>query len=147
MADVTLREITRDNLMECLRLRVAEGQEAFVAPNAVSVAQSKFEADCHPMAVYAGERMVGFAMYQVEDGTGWLVRLMIDRAHQGKGYGRAATLEVIRRLKARPDCRCIRLSCVPANAGAAALYRGLGFRDTGEVEHGENVMELRDEAE
>lgn len=144
--EVTLREVTRDNWLDCVRLKVGDSQAGFVAPNAYSLAESKFETHMVPLAIYAGERMVGFTMYAVEDGTGWLIRLMVERAHQGKGYGRAAVLEVIRRLKGEPGCARIRVSYVPGNEGAAALYRSVGFHETGEVEHGEIIAELRDEA-
>jgi diamine N-acetyltransferase len=146
MPDVTLREVTRDNWKQCVRLQVDESQAGFVAPNAFSLAESKFEPTCVPLAVYAGDEMVGFAMYDLQNGEGCLVRLMVDRAHQGKGYGRAAVREVIRRLEAHPGCRRIRTSYVPGNAVAAALYHGLGFRDTGEVDSGEIVVELREGA-
>ena len=40
---ILLREITRDNYMDCLRLKVKPEQLSFVASNAVSLAQSKYE--------------------------------------------------------------------------------------------------------
>jgi diamine N-acetyltransferase len=144
MADVTLRDVTRENWKECVALKVADDQAAFVAPNLWSLAEAKFETQCVPQAIYDGERMVGFAMYAVEEGTGWLIRLMVDAAHQGRGAGRAATLEVIRRLRADPAVRRIRLGCVEGNDAAARLYRSLGFVETGEMEHNEAIMELRE---
>ncbi|HEX2204515.1 MAG TPA: GNAT family N-acetyltransferase [Longimicrobium sp.] len=146
MSDVTLREVTRENWRACVRLTVDEAQADFVAPNVYSLAESKFEPAAVPLAVYAGETMVGFVMYALEGTDGWIWRLMVDRAHQGKGYGRAAMEEVIRRLRALPGVRRIRTSFVPANAHAAALYRALGFHETGEVEQGEVVVELREDA-
>ncbi len=43
----------------------------------------------------------------------------------------------------RPRVRRLRLRFIPENTQAAAFYRTLGFRNTGEVEDGEIVMELR----
>ena len=146
MAEVTLRDVTRENWKECARLKVADEQAAFVAPNLWSLAESRFETHCVPQGIYDGEEMVGFAMYGVEEGTGWLIRLMVDRTHQGRGAGRAATLEVIRRLGTDPAVQRIRLGCVETNEGAAGLYRSLGFVDTGEREHNEMIMELREDA-
>jgi diamine N-acetyltransferase len=146
MVDVTLRDVTRDNWKECVALKVADGQADFVAPNLWSLVEARFETHCVPRAVYDGETMVGFAMYAVEEGTGWLIRLMVDAAHQGRGAGRAATLEVIHRLRADPAVRRIRLGCVQGNEGAAGLYRSLGFVETGEMEHNEVIMELREPA-
>ncbi|HEX8719535.1 MAG TPA: GNAT family N-acetyltransferase [Pyrinomonadaceae bacterium] len=142
---VTLRDIDRGNFMQCVRLDVREGQRGFVATNVFSIAQSKVEPGYVVQAVYAGDEMVGFVMYghDEEDGGHWLARLMIDRSHQGKGYGRAAAEEVVRRLRAEPGCRQVALSVNPENATAQALYRSLGFEKTGEVAHGEEVMRLR----
>ena len=142
---VTLRAINRENFARCVKLEVSEEQRGFVAPNVYSVAQSKVEPTYRTEAVYDGEEMVGFVMYgyDEEEGCHCLARLMIDRSHQGKGYGRAATVEVIRRLRAEPGCRQIALSVNPENRAAQALYESLGFRKTGEVSHGEEVMRLR----
>jgi hypothetical protein len=40
--EVSLREITADTVREICRLRVAPGQEGFVAPVAVSIAEAYF---------------------------------------------------------------------------------------------------------
>jgi diamine N-acetyltransferase len=144
MPAVTLREINKDNLREAARLKVAPGQESFVAPNTYSVAQSKFHPNWMPMGIYAGETMVGFLMYGKDEedleGSYWLIRLMVDERHQHSGYGRAAMLAVLDRLRALPDCGDILLSYEPNNAGAAALYRQLGFEETGRIEYGEVVV-------
>jgi diamine N-acetyltransferase len=92
--------------------------------------------------------MVGFIMvcFDPEDGTGYIDRLMVAADHQRRGYGRAAMLDVMARLQATRGCRRIRTSFAPANAGAEALYEGLGFRKTGEMDGGEVVvvLEVRD---
>ncbi len=58
---ITLKEITKDNYVECIRLKVRDNQR-FVASNVYSLAESKYEPENIPMAVYAGETMVGFVM-------------------------------------------------------------------------------------
>lgn len=146
---VTLREIDRENFLRCVKLEVHEGQRDFVAPNVFSIAQSKVEPTYNVRAVYDGGEMVGFVMYgwDEEEGCHSLARLMVDRNHQGKGYGRAAAEAVVERLRAEPGCRQIVLSVNPANAPARALYESLGFVKTGEVTHGEEVMRLRFEGQ
>ncbi len=140
--NVTLREITPENFEECVNLKVADGQASFVAPNLRSIAQSKIYPTVTPMAVYAGEEMVGFVLFglDTDDGRFYLVRLMVDEKHQGKGYGRAAVGAVIEKLGENPDCREIYLSFVPENTGAEALYKSIGFERTGEISQGEVVM-------
>jgi diamine N-acetyltransferase len=142
---VTLRDIDRENFRQCVRLEVHEGQRDFVAPNVFSIAQSKVEPGYNVQAVYDGEEMVGFVMYgwDEEEGCHCLARLMVDKNQQGKGYGRAATEEVIKKLRAEPGCKQIVLSVNPGNANAQALYESLGFVKTGEVTYGEEVMRLK----
>jgi diamine N-acetyltransferase len=52
---------------------------------------------------------------------------MIDRAYQGRGYGRAAIEQVIARLAAQPGCDEILISYKPGNDAARQLYASLSF--------------------
>jgi diamine N-acetyltransferase len=128
-----------------LRLRLHPGQEGFVPGNAASLATAYVEPTFVPLAVYAGDALVGFAMYGPHPATGawWVLRLTIDREHQGRGYGRAALEAGIETMAERVGCAEVVTSCVPANAVAAGLYASLGFRPTGEVEDGEELVRLR----
>lgn len=143
---VELREITRDNWKDCVRLKVAEDQQGFVASNAVSLAQSKYEPDYVPTGVYDGEKMVGFIMYAPGDHNGekcWFIdRLMVGKDYQHKGYGRAAMQNLLAHLKAQPGYAAIYISFVPENEPAKNLYASLGFQDTGEIDDGEIVYRL-----
>ena len=139
---ITLREITPENFKECVELKVADAQKNFVAPNVMSIAWTKVYPTANPLAVYAGDEMVGFVMFglDTEDNRFYLGRLMIDEKHQGRGCGRAATLEVIERLKQNEDCKEIYLSFAPENENAEKLYKSIGFERTGEISEGEIVM-------
>jgi diamine N-acetyltransferase len=136
VAEVHLRRVTADNEQDCLRLRVHDAQAAFVATNAKSLAQAKAEPKLVPLAVYDRAArgyleppvpMIGFVMYEIDCGVGSILRLMIDRAHQGKGYGRATLVEVIRRLRLEPEVEMIVTSHRHDNAVVAQLFRSLGF--------------------
>jgi diamine N-acetyltransferase len=89
---VTLRPLDRDNLWAVVDLEARPGQEGFVEDNVASIANAYVGSTFVPLAVYAGGGLVGFAMYGRHPATGawWVIRLMIDRAHQVKGHGRAA---------------------------------------------------------
>ena len=139
---VTLRPITRDNFSAVLDLKLKPGQEKFITANAVSIAYAYVEPSFVPLGVYAGEELVGFAMYgqHPKSGDWWVIRLMIDRGHQGKGYGRAAMEMVIAMMAERVGCNEIVTSFVPANTVAARLYASLGFHPTGEIEDGEPLV-------
>lgn len=137
MVQVHLRPITKDNLAACLALHVGDDQKQFVADNAQSLAQAYVGDTLVPLGIYpAAARgwaddvpvpMVGFTMYELEAGIGFIMRLMIDRDHQGRGYGRMAMIEVIRRLLLHPEVEAIATSYRHDNAAAARLYATLGF--------------------
>ncbi len=105
-------------------------QAHLVPTNLYSIAEAQFYPQAVPLAIYddAG-LLVGFVLYGVETASGkWKVfRLMIDRAHQGKGHGRAAMEQVIERLAAQPGCHEIFISYQDDNHAARRLYASLGF--------------------
>jgi len=142
---ISLHEITPENFAESIKLKVAEDQKGFVASNVKSIAEAKIYSYLKPLAVYDGEQVVGFAMYGRDPETEnyWIVRLMIDAQFQGKGYGKAATVCLIKKIKQLPEADAIFLSFVPANTGAEKLYLSVGFERTGETDaDGEIIMRL-----
>lgn len=143
---VELRPITKGNYRECMKLQVREDQKKFVAPNIVSLVQAQYEGNLIPMAIYAEVNMVGFVMFEENNGANghrYIWRLMTDEKYQGKGYGRAAIQVVIRELSLKPDCEEVWLSFEPENKGAEKLYLSLGFEHTGKVSDGEICMRYR----
>lgn len=141
---IELRDLTSDNWRQCIKLKVEPRQERFVASNIYSLAESKFEPWLVPQAIYHDDAMVGFTMYGRVPGEdhAWVMRLMVDQRYQGRGYGRAALLAVIERLRAEPGLREIRISYQPDNERAERLYLSLGFERTGERIEGEVVARL-----
>lgn len=141
---VTLREITMESFRPCIRLEVDESQKGYVASNVYSLAEAKADGVSQPRGIYAGEELVGFIMYDFEprEDRGYITRLMVDRAYQGNGYGRAAMQQVIDLFKGNPDCAEIYTSIHPENERAKALYVSLGFALTGEMDDGEAVLRM-----
>jgi diamine N-acetyltransferase len=141
---IALREITRDNWLPCVRLKVAPEQELFVASNGVSLAQSKYESEWIPLAVYSEDEMVGFVMYGVspDEGKHWILRVMVDRRYQGHGFGREAMRLLLDRLRSIQGCDEVAISYEPENEVARHLYATCGFHETGEVIEGETVARL-----
>ena len=143
MTKVEFRNIDATNFRQVLDLQVTEGQRNFVAPNVRSIAECVPYPHLVPNAIFSGNDVVGFALYgrDLDTGAYWIVRLMIDAAHQSKGFGKAATRTLIDKMKAQPGCTEIYLSFVPGNSPAEGLYRSVGFEPTGEVnESGEIIM-------
>jgi diamine N-acetyltransferase len=140
--EVTLRAISPDNWLECLNLEVQDDQQAFIPPNVYSLAQAKVFAECIPLAIYAGERMIGFLMYEFapDSSIPWIIRFMIDHKYQGRGYGRAALQEAIMLIEAQSERDNIKLRISPDNPAAERLFRSLGFEPTSESREGASVM-------
>jgi diamine N-acetyltransferase len=154
-SSVTLVAITKDNLREYLRLKVAPAQEGLVAPNAVSIAQAHFQPEAWFRGIEAGGVPVGFAM--LEDWSqcaesapeDWwrepyvgLWRFMIDARYQSLGFGSQALRLLIDHARAVPGAKAMLLSFVPGEGNPEAFYRRFGFEPTGEVIEGEHVMRL-----
>jgi diamine N-acetyltransferase len=141
---IELREITMENFRECIKLEVGDHQRMFVASNMYSLAEAKADGVSNPLAIYAEDQMVGFIMYcfDPELNLGYIDRLMVGADYQARGYGRAAMIEVIKRLQNTPSCQRIRTSFHPENEVADNLYTSLGFRKTGEIDEGEVVVVL-----
>lgn len=79
------------------------------------------------VAVRDGEP-VGLVRGAVEDGHAWLHSLWVSPAVRGKGLG----TRLIAAVEEWAPASSVRLEVVPDNASAIALYRRLGYVDTGE---------------
>ena len=139
--------ITNENRVTALKLKIAGSQHGFIE----SVEQCLSEADrCkrwHPVGIYDGDTMVGFAMYgfflwqYLPFGRLWMDRLLIDKKYQGKGYGTAALSELLKLLIQNYRCRKIYLSVIEGNEAAIHLYEKFGFSFNGKRDlHGEHIM-------
>src|SRR4051794_13569293 len=124
--DVELRDVTAENWEAVADLELAPEQQDLVASNLYSIAESKFDPDARPRAVYAGERVVGFLMYDVSRRGGTLrasiYRFMIDAKYQGKGYGRTALAKALGEIKAIPGVNKISIRYMPDNPIAQPFY-------------------------
>jgi diamine N-acetyltransferase len=140
---IALREITKENLRDIIKLKVAPEQERFVAPNAVSIAQAYFDRDVAWFrAIYADDTPVGFVMLHDEPAERkyYLWRFMIDHRFQGKGFGTQALEEVIAYVRQRPGAHEFLTSVVLGEGSPGPFYEKLGFAYTGEMEEAERVM-------
>ncbi len=141
-AEVTLRPIDRSNVRTVVELDVGPHQQAFVAPNAVSLAEAYVSSRAWVRAIYADEVPVGFVMLSDDDEQPryYLWRFMIAHRHQGRGFGRAAMDLVEEYVRSRPGGDRLFLSYVPAPGGPGDFYRSCGYSDTGRIHGGEHEM-------
>ena len=158
MAMITLQPVTADNFVKCMELTPTADQQArgYVAPNVLSLAQAYVERWWIPLAVYADTTMIGFVLYgrwpeggftalwgdKPKPGIDYILRMMIDRRYQGRGYGKATLTALIERIKMQPDCLAIELDYDGENTAAARLYTGCGFQPIKENEDGEILARL-----
>lgn len=138
--------VSVENLQAVLELRVAPDQISYIESTAQCLQEAE-ECSCYvPVALYADDELVGFAMYgffpdECESGRVWLDRFLIDAQYQGRGLGRimlGALLDLLTELFGPSD---IYLSLYDDNQGALRLYEKFGFRFNGESDlNGEKVM-------
>jgi diamine N-acetyltransferase len=142
---VTLEEITFHTVKAVMALDVTPAQQANLASNAHSIAEAHFSPGAWFRAVCADGVPVGFVMLfnpnvpgaiatdPIEPTDMVLWRLMIDRQHQGKGFGRA-TLDLVRaHIAGLGGFNRLLTSYVPGPGEAEPFYRAYGFKKTGRM--------------
>jgi diamine N-acetyltransferase len=145
--NVELRDVTAENRQAVIDLQLDSEQQDLVASNAESLQDARSDRRARPRVIYAGERVVGFLMYDPgEPGDdpreALIYRFMIDRRHQGEGYGRAAINKVLDEIRAIGGVRKILISYMPDNPVAKPFYASFGFVEVGTDEDGEMIAEL-----
>jgi len=156
---------TWEEYEELVRLELREEQKAFLPSNLQSFADAfvwQLTTGSKPLlyGVYHGDTPVGFAMLNnsepenqydsfhvdgVKESVYYLWRLMIDKNHQGKGYGKAALQKVIELMRATKPfgaARWLYTSVQPCNP-AFGLYLSVDFEDTGDTDGNKNDLRIQ----
>ncbi len=138
--------VTLENREEIVALELFPEQSGFIESVEECLAEAEELSLWRPVGIYDGETLIGFAMYGFfpqprPEGQVWLDRLLIDKNHQGAGYGKAAVAGLLKRLHREYGSRRVYLSVYDTNQAAIALYQRLGFSFTGEFDtKGEKIM-------
>ena len=143
-----LVKVDTENFDDLIDLTVNKEQEEFVADNCYSIEEA-YATNAEgrvalPFGIYDGDVPVGFLMIGYDCRTGWtnevpdfakngyeIWRFMIDKKHQGKGYGREAmqfALDYVRTFPCGESEWCW-LSYEPQNEAARNLYLSFGFEE------------------
>ncbi|MER8568042.1 GNAT family N-acetyltransferase [Mesorhizobium sp. M0924] len=143
-ADVRLVSLAAANRALVAALELAADQMDFVASNAESLDEAETDGDARPRVVMAGDRVVGFLMYEApqDDDEARIYRFMIGRVHQGQGYGKAALREVLDEIMRLGHISHVSICYEPGNEAARRLYRAAGFVEEGPDEDGEMIADL-----
>jgi diamine N-acetyltransferase len=143
---LTIQQVTKSNWQKLTKLSVREDQNHFVAPNVYSILESHYgydepdgsgHWDMFPYGIYDGETPVGFFMYGYnfsnQEFEAFIIRLMVDQNHQGKGYGKFGMQKMLEIFREDERIHCVGISYEPDNEVARKLYASLGFVETGEM--------------
>lgn len=158
---IRLEKISYDNFREVIKLKVADSQKTFVAPNDISIMEAYLSLDAggrvFPFAVFDDDTPVGFVMMSYGMDRSWddppaiaennycIWRFMIDERYQNRGYGKQVlqlALEFVRSFPCGRSDICW-LSYEADNNVARKLYRSFGFEETGEILDGEAIAALK----
>ena len=160
MTTIRLADIVTDaDRAAVLAVERGPGQDAFVSSVAASLQDAIDDARANPRmwAVRAGDEageVVGFVMIsdgishaQLADdptliGPDYLWRLLIDRRHQRRGFGRATLDAVVGYLRDRPGADVLWTSCGQGPGTPQPFYEAYGFRPTGQLLDEEAILRL-----
>lgn len=143
---LTIRNVSKNNYEEILKLEVAKDQEGFIEPVKACLKEAEEDSVWRTVGIYSRDKAIGFAMYGLflnegKDGRVWLDRFLISHEFQGMGYGKKGINTLINHLYEEFGYKKIYLSVYDNNKGAISLYRKIGFEFNGELDiNREKVM-------
>lgn len=146
---IELKAIDHTNTDAVVALEVSDSQKQYIDSNKASLeAAAENKNVARPFAIYADDKLVGFTMFAFDvdyddpNDRYWLWRFMIDKNWQGKGYGSSALEKMIEYFK-KNGADHIRLSTKDTNTVALSLYHKYQFKETGEMNGEEMILELK----
>ncbi len=146
---IRIKAVDEENIFEVCELTTNQDgvgtiMEEYLCSNAVSIAESKYDPNLYPNAIYNDKTLIGFFMYiRTEDkaDTATICRFMIDHRFQNKGLGKKAFRYILKGLKIQ-GVRKVILMIDEANEIAKELYLSFGFQFTGKIDKDEYYYEL-----
>jgi ribosomal-protein-alanine N-acetyltransferase len=125
----TIRPIGPSAAADCARLHAA----SFAHPWSAAEFESLLAAGnvIGDGALAQGASLIGFALSRYAAGEAEVLSIAVAKPERGRGIGRALMNAHLARLAAA-GATSVFLEVDPGNAGAIALYEGLGFETIGE---------------
>ena len=147
---IRIKAVDTQNILDVCDLTTIQDsigttREAHFCCNAVSIAETKYNSEMHPNAIYNNTVLIGFFMYQRAENqadTATICRFMIDDRFQHKGLEKKALEHILRGLKIQ-GVKKVLLTIDNANENAKELYLSFGFQFTGKFDKAGHSYELK----
>lgn len=132
---IALGDINEENFQACLALKSGLIEEDYVDSVEFSLAEAwSLRPFSHPKAIYHGKELIGYASLYCKDRNGEIINFLIDKHHQGKGFGRQAAETCIDYLKTEHRASQISLPVHKQHIKARHFWRSLGFQESNNIE-------------
>jgi diamine N-acetyltransferase len=138
--EISLKEVTATSVRAVCALDVSPEQRSTLRQTQ-SRSRRRTEPCAWFRAIYADETPIGFVMLHEDRKRGVSVAVHGRCGLQRHGYGRRALDLVAEHVRAA-RARELVSSYVPGPAGPEDFYRRYGFKETGDIEDGEVVIQL-----
>lgn len=138
---IRIKAVDAQNILDVCDLTTIQDsigttREAHFCCNAVSIAETKYNSEMYPNAIYNNTVLIGFFMYQRAENqadTATICRFMIDDRFQHKGLEKKALEHILRGLKIQGVKKAV-LIINTTNENAKNLYLSFGFHFTGKFD-------------
>ncbi len=137
MGKLSIKIIPRENWDTIKALSVHNEQDHFIETSEQCLNDAKNDAynmKWNFYGIYVVDTLIGFAMHgkttHLFSTQVWLDRFMIDKEHQGKGYGKKSMSLILEKMYEEYSCKKIYLSVHEDNYNAIMLYEKLKFKKT-----------------
>lgn len=127
--EITLRDVTRQNIRQVLKLKAAPEQERLAPTVAHMIARGVYEENAWFKAIYADEEPAGLVkVWESSPEEPDLWGIIVDEKYQGRGYGRRAVELAVALIKSRnPQAKRLCVGYLPENGDAQAFFKKCGF--------------------
>lgn len=148
MENVSFKSIRNDNdIWLAMNFKLGDNQVDFVTENIISIAQAYVNPTKNlPYLIYVDNNPVGFIMLRndlwLNQDHNYTWRIMIDKNHQGKGYGKVACKIAINIFE-KIGAKFINISVDENNQRSIKLYESLGFSYAGKYDGDEKVYQYK----
>ncbi len=137
MDNICIKKILKDEMHTLTGLTVHDHQSHFIESSADCVNDAKnnaYHIKWNFYGIFEKDPLIGFAMHGKSRflffSQVWLDRFMLDKKHQGKGYGKKSLALILQKMYQDYGCHKIYLSVHEDNTLAILLYEKLGFKKT-----------------